>query len=130
MDLQVAGDVTGMWAESVANVSAGISGLGLDSTLRSVQTAAEIVGIMDGLMQGISVMTSLISMYRSRETAEAALQTAAAVLTGQGWKVAAAIGVAGVATAATYAVVSKVRNVRINGSNPGELDLTKSMMGA
>lgn len=123
----IAGDVTGMWAESVAGITAGLSGLGADRIAGNLQAVSSLMDIMDGLIQSISAAITLMSIWRSRETAEAAAEAAFAALTGRWWQIAAAAGIALTAGTAAYAIATKVRNIRINANNPSETGLTKKM---
>lgn len=125
----IVGDMTGMWSEGTSAIASGLAGLGIADTAESMQQIASFASIMEGLGAAITVASTLVELYKSRETAEAAIQTAAATLTGRWWQVAAAAGIAVTVGVSAYAIATKVRSARINASNPSETTLTKKMIG-
>ena len=74
--LEVIGDITGMWQESVQNVSTGLAGLGTEELASSTQAFADALDVLAGTAQVVSVAASLLAMRNARETAELAAEVA------------------------------------------------------
>ena len=101
--LEVVGDITGMWQESVQNVSTGLAGLGTEELANSTQAFADALDVLAGTAQVVSVAASLLAMRNARETAEVAAEVAVKAANPLTWPlVAAGLAAAAMTSAFVY----------------------------
>lgn len=126
--LEVVGDITGMWQESVQNVSTGLAGLGTEELANSTQAFADALDILAGTAQVVSVAASLLAMRNARETAELAAEVAVRAANPLTWPLVAA-GLAAAAMTSTF-VYSYVRDYTIQadlGTASGSLAMATTV---
>lgn len=126
--LEVVGDITGMWQESVQNVSTGLAGLGTEELASSTQAFADALDVLAGTAQVVSVAASLLAMRNARETAELAAEVAVKAANPLTWPLVAA-GLAAAAMTSAF-VYSYVRDYTIEadlGTASGSLAMATTV---
>lgn len=130
MGLEVVADMGGMWQEATQSVASGISGLGADTMADTVQKAADALDVFSGLVQIGAVAATLIMGDTAKETAEAAVKTAAMSANPLTWpNVAIALGAAALAGTVVYGVTRSV-TVRSDLSTPSGITAMGQTVGA
>lgn len=118
--LDVIGDVSGMWQESVQNVASGMSGMGASELGTTTQALADALDVFAGTASVISVLVSLRGARNAVETAQVVAQATAKAVNPLTWPwLIAAIG-AGAAVGAFAYGITRNYQLKANLANPSE----------
>lgn len=127
--LEVAGDLTGMWQESVQNVATGLAGLGTEELAANTQRLADALDVLGGTAQIIAAAASLLTLRNAKETVQLAGEVAAKAANPLTWPMIALGVTAAAATGAVvYAMVREQHTVRADlGTASGALGMATTV---
>lgn len=85
MSLEVVGDITGMWQESVQSVSTGLAGMGTQELADTTQRWADALDVLGGTAQIVSAAAALLTTRNAVELALAASEAGARAVNPLTW---------------------------------------------